>query len=154
MSERADRSPGPSTVLNPDHTQYHPKWHRERIPITWWTRNRRYTLFIARELTSVLVLYAAVLLLVQLVALDRGAQAHAAFQEWLGRPWVVALHLLVLSGLVFHTLTWLALAPAAIVVRVGRYRASPAAVRAAHYLGWLATSAAVVVALLVLTGGA
>jgi fumarate reductase subunit C len=148
-----DRSPGPSVVLNPDHTPYHPKWYRERIPITWWTRNRRYTLFIARELTSVLVLYGGILLLVQIVALDRGPEAHAAFQEWLARPWVIGLHLLVLGGLLFHTITWLSLAPAAIVVRLGRHRASAAAVRLAHYLGWLAASALVVFVVLQLTGG-
>ncbi len=73
----------PSAPENPHHTRYHPKWHREPIPITWWTRNRRYAAFILRELTSVLVLYSGVLLLVHLVALSRGPESHAAFQEWL-----------------------------------------------------------------------
>ncbi len=131
----------PSAPENPHHTRYHPKWHREPIPITWWTRNRRYAAFILRELTSVLVLYAGVLLLVHLVALSRGPESHAAFQEWLGRPGVVVFHLLVLAGLLYHTVTWLNLAPRAIVPHIRGRRIPPRVVLLAHYLAWFALSA-------------
>jgi fumarate reductase subunit C len=129
---------------NPDHTPYHPRWHRERIPIFWWAGNRRYVKFIARELTAVLVLYTALLLLAFLVVVDRGPEAYAAFQGWLARPWVLALHIFVLAGLLFHTVTWLNLAPKALVLRMGSLRVPPRFVLAGHYLAWFVLSAVVV----------
>jgi fumarate reductase subunit C len=136
----------PRSVPNPEHTPYHPRWYRERIPLFWWLRNRRYVKFIVRELTAVLVLYAALLLLALVVAVDRGPSAYAAFQEWLARPWVLALHLVILAGLLFHTVTWLNLAPKALVLRIGRRRISPGVVLVAHYLAWIGVSALVVAA--------
>jgi len=137
----------PRSALNPRHTRHHPRWHRERIPIFWWVRNRRYTLFIVRELTAVLVLYSGLLLLAQLVAIGRGPESYEAFQEWLAQPWALALHAFVVAGLIFHTITWLNLAPKALVVRVGKIRVPPQAVLVGHYLAWIAVSALVVGAL-------
>jgi fumarate reductase subunit C len=151
MGDRGE--PLASAPENPHYTPYHPKWHREPIPITWWTRNRRYTAFILRELTSVLVLYAGVLLVVHLLALSRGPESHIAFQEWLAQPGVVVVHLLVLAGLLFHSVTWLNLAPQAIVPHIRGHRIPPRVVLVAHYLAWIALSA-VLLAVLVSTLGA
>ncbi len=137
---------------NPRHTRYHPRWHRERIPIFWWLRNRRYTTFIARELTALLVLYSALLLLALFVAAERGPESWAAIQEWLARPWVVSLHVAVLAGLLFHTVTWLNLAPVALVLRVGQRRVPPRVVLVGHYAAWLVLSLLIVMA--VARGGA
>jgi fumarate reductase subunit C len=142
----------PSIPENPHYKRYHPKWYREPIPITWWTRNRRYAAFILRELTSVLVLYAGVLLLVHLLALGQGPESHIAFQEWLARPGVVAFHLFVLAGLLYHSVTWLNLAPRAIVPHIRGRRIPPRVVLVAHYGAWIALSV-VLVAVLVSTLG-
>lgn len=131
---------------NPRHTTYHPRWHRERIPIFWWVRNRRYTAFILRELTAVPVLYAALLLLVTLAAAGRGPESYEAFLAWLARPWVLALHVFVLAGLVYHTVTWLNLAPQALVLRIGSRRVPPRLILAAHYGAWIGISALVLLA--------
>jgi fumarate reductase subunit C len=50
----------------------------------------------------------------------------------------------VLLALLFHTVTWLNLAPKAIVLHLGGRRLPDAAVLAAHYAAWLVVSAAVV----------
>jgi len=142
----------PSSAPNPRHTRYHPRWHRERIPIFWWVGHRRYTLFILRELTAVLVLYSGLLLLAQLVAIGRGPESYQAFQGWLAEPWVLALHTFVLLGLIFHTVTWLNLAPKALVLRVGKIRVPPRAVLVGHYLAWIAVSALVAGALVWVAG--
>jgi len=138
----------PWSSENPWHTRYHPKWHRNPVPLTWWTRNRRYTAFILRELTSLAVLYAAVLLLAHLVALGRGPEGHAAFQDWLARPGVVAFHLFVLAALVYHAVTWLTLAPRAIALRIRGRRIPPRIVLLAHYLAWIVLSAVIMTGLL------
>lgn len=126
--------------MNPAYRRHHPKWHRARMPIFWWLRKWSYFRFIARELTSLFVAYAAVLLLVELRAVGAGPEALARFTAWLRSPPVAALHVVVLLALLFHTLTWLHLAPRAMVVRLGSRRVPDVAVLMGHYGGWLAAS--------------
>ena len=137
------RSPAP-WAENPNYELYHPRWHRRRVPIFWWLGKLCYIKFITRELTSLAVAYAAVLLLVQIRVLSLGAEAYDRFLEILSSPVVIVLNVLVLLFLVFHTVTWLNLAPKALVVKLGRKRISDAAVIAGHYLAWLAATALLV----------
>jgi fumarate reductase subunit C len=128
-------------ALNPDYTPHHPKWYRRRIPIFWWLRKRAYVKFIARELTSPFVAYAALLLLAQVWSLARGEPAYDRFLAWLRLGPVLIWHGAVMLMLIFHTVTWLNLAPKAIVLRVGGRPLPDAAVIAGHYLAWLLASA-------------
>jgi fumarate reductase subunit C len=111
------------------------------MPIFWWLRKAAYFRFIARELTSLAVIYAAVLLLVQLRALARGPEAYARFVAWLRAPVVTGAHAVVLAALLLHTITWLHLAPRALVVRIRGKRVPDAVVLAGHYAAWLGASA-------------
>lgn len=129
--------------MNARHTTYHPKWHRERMPIFWWLRRWNYTKFITRELTSLAVAYTAILLVVQVRAVASGPEALARLQEWLRRPAVLALHGVVLLALLIHTVTWLNLAPRAMAVRMGSRRVPDTAVLVGHYAAWLFASAVV-----------
>jgi fumarate reductase subunit C len=135
-------------AVNPDYRLYHPKWHRRRIPIFWWLGKRSYIRFIARELTSVFVAYCAVLLLLQTWMLGRGEAAYARFSEWLASPPLVGFHLLTLLAVVFHTVTWLGLAPTALVISVRGRRVPSRAVLLAHYAAWAVASGVVAWALL------
>ena len=130
--------------MNPAYRRYHPKWYRARMPIFWWLRRVSYFRFIARELTSVFVAYAGVLLLVQVRSVAAGPEALARFTGWLQLPPVAALHVVVLLALLFHTITWLHLAPRAMVVRLGGRRVPDVAVLLGHYGAWLAASGLVV----------
>lgn len=123
---------------------YHPEAHRERLPIFWWLAKFAYAKFITRELTSLAVAYTAVVLLVQVAAVARGPETYARFQQFLAAPAAVALHGVVLLFLLFHTLTWLGLAPQAMVVRLAGRRLPDGVILAAHYVAWLAASALVV----------
>lgn len=125
---------------NPHHTPYHPKWYRRRMPIFWWLGHRAYTTFIVRELTSLFVGYFAVLLLVQLWTLRRGPEAYARFLDVLGSPAMIAVHVLAFAAILFHTVTWLGLAPSALVVHFRGRRLSPRLVLAGHYVAWLLVS--------------
>jgi len=124
--------------VNPDYKLYHPRWYRTRMPIFWWLGKLSYTKFIIRELTSLAVGYAAILLLVQIWALSRGH--YDRFESWLQTPFVLIVHGLVLLVLLFHSITWLNLAPSALVLRIGGRRIPDRAVLIAHYLGWIAAS--------------
>ena len=79
-------------------------------------------------------------------AVGRGGAAHARFLAWLASPLALAWHVLVLAVLLFHTITWLNLAPSAITLRVAGRRVPDAAIVLGHYLLWLAASAGGLVA--------
>ena len=132
------------TAMNPEYRLYHPKWYRRRLPIFWWLQKLSYTKFILRELTSLAVVYAVVLLLLQLAALSRGEAAHTQFLDGLRHPGFLAIHALVLVGLVSHTVTWLNLAPRALVLRLRGSRVPDWLILAGHYLGWLAVTLVIV----------
>ncbi len=127
--------------LNPKYRLYHPKWYRSRIPIFWWLGKLSYTKFIGRELTSVLVAYSAMLLLFQVWVLSRGELAYEQFLAILGSRPVVILHSLLLAGLLFHTITWLNLAPRALVMRIAGRRVPDALVLVGHYVAWASATA-------------
>ena len=129
--------------MNPAYRLYHPKWYRRRMPIFWWLGQFSYTKFITRELTSVLVAYCATLLLVQIWFLGRGEEAYQSFLNWLQHPAVVWFHAAVFFIVLLHSVTWLNLAPKALVLRLGGRRVPDQVVLAAHYLAWLAASALV-----------
>jgi fumarate reductase subunit C len=133
--------------LNPDYRPYHPKWHRERVPIFWWIRRWPYMKFIAREMTSVLVTYSMLMLLALVVAVDRGQASFAAFLDWLSHPVMVVVNVAVLLGVLFHTITWLNLAPMALVPKIGGRRVPPRLVLLGHYGAWVACTAIVAWAL-------
>ena len=130
--------------MNPAYQPYHPKWYRKRMPIFWWLGRLPYIKFITRELTSLAVAYAVLLLLAEITALARGEAAHARFLHWLAAPPVLAFHLLICAALLFHSITWLNLAPKALVVRLGGRRLPDWAVVSGHYFLWLVASGAVV----------
>ena len=79
-----------------------------------------------------------------LSTLAQGEAAYQRFLELLARPPVIVFHGLVLLALLFHTITWLNLAPKALVLRLGGWRLPDRAVLLAHYLAWLTVSAVVV----------
>lgn len=133
--------------MNPEYRPYHPKWHRERVPIFWWIRRWPYMKFIAREMTSVLVTYSMLMLLALVVAVDRGQASFAAFLDWLSHPVMVIVNVAVLAGVLFHTITWLNLAPMALVPKIAGRRVPPRLVLLGHYGAWVACTAIVAWAL-------
>ena len=122
--------------MNPEYRRYHPKWYRPRVPVFWWLEQRAYVTFIGRELTSLFVAYSAIILLVLVLALDRGETAYLEVMAWLSRPAVLATHVLVLLMVLFHAITWFNLAPMAIVAKIGGWRVPASAVLFGHYAVW------------------
>ncbi|MFQ5678272.1 MAG: fumarate reductase subunit C [Gemmatimonadota bacterium] len=126
--------------LNPGYTKYHPRWHRRRVPIFWWLGKPSYTWFIARELTSLSVAYAAIVLLLQIWSLTRGPEAYDEFSSWLRNGLVVAWHSVVLLALLLHSTTWFSLAPKALALRFAGRRLPGILVLLMHYAAWLVAS--------------
>jgi fumarate reductase subunit C len=127
-------------ALNSKYRKYHPKWYRRRMPIFWWLRRLSYARFIARELTSVAVVYTSLLLLMQIWALGQGQETYEGFLTRLASPPLSVLNVVVVLVLLFHTVTWLNLAPKALVVHLGKRRIPDVLVVAGHYFAWLIVS--------------
>jgi fumarate reductase subunit C len=129
--------------VNPGYTRHHPRWHRRRIPIFWWLEKASYTKFITRELTCLAVGYTALVLMLQVWSLARGPESYDRFVSWVQLRPVVAVHIVVLGLLVYHSVTWLSLAPRALVLRFAGRRLPGTVVLLMHYAAWLVASAAV-----------
>jgi len=117
---------------------------KKKIPIWWWTHRRSHLFFIARELTSLCVAYFALFLLFLARAIKSGPESYTDFTESITSPIFIIIHLFVLGGLLFHTITWLNLAPKATVIKIGKKTIPSSMILAANYGGWIAVSGVLV----------
>jgi fumarate reductase subunit C len=125
------------------HPAYHSQWYRPRMSTYWWLERAAYLKFILRELTSVFVGWFVVVMLMLICALGRGPAAYQEFQQWLQSPLLVAVNVVALLFVLYHSLTWFSLAAAAMVVRVGGKRVPDLAISGGNYFAWVVASAAV-----------
>ena len=129
---------------NPKYELHHPKWYRKRYPVFWWLEKFSYGKFITRELTSLAVGYAALLLMLQVWVLSQGQATYQRFLDFLESTPVQIFHGLALVFLLFHSVTWFNLAPKALVLRLGRWRIPDGMVLGGHYAAWLLATALVI----------
>ena len=122
-------------------------YHRP-VPNTWWLKRKPYVLFMIRELTSIFVAGYCVFLLVFIYKLTQGADVYGNFIDVLKSPSSVALHLIALAFVLYHTITWFNLTPKILVLYKGEERISQGLIAGTFYAGWVVVS--VIVALFVL----
>ena len=122
------------------HTAYHPRWYRRRMSVWWWLKDRAYTKFVLREMTSVFVAFFAMLYLWQLRAVAEGPDAYARFMARLKTPPFLILDAVALLFVLFHTVTWFNLTPTAMVVRVKGKRVPDRIVAGSNYVVWVILS--------------
>jgi len=130
--------------MNKDYKLHHPAWYRRQMQIFWWLKRFSYTKFISRELTSLAVGWSAIMLIALLWAAGHGAPAFDRFLTLMSSTSLVVLNIVAAIALLFHTLTWLHLAPKAMVVQIGRYRVPDRLLLIGQYLSWAAATALVV----------
>jgi fumarate reductase subunit C len=109
----------------------------------WWAKRRSYLLFMLREISCVFVAWFVVYLLLLVHATITGRDSYARFLDWSANPLVVSVNVVAFLFLLLHAVTWLNLAPRAIVPHVRGRRVPARAVLAGHYVAWLVVSAAV-----------
>ena len=111
------------------------------VPKSWWLGQRRYTIYMVRELTCVLIGAYVLVILVGLFRLSQGPAAYGAFLDALQNPLAIGFHLLAFALALFHTVTWFGLAPKAMPLRFGEKTVPGTAIIMAHYVVWFVVSA-------------
>ena len=114
-------------------------YHRP-VPNTWWLKRKPYVLFMIRELTSIFVAGYCVFLLVFIYKLTQGADVYGNFIDVLKSPSSVALHLIALAFVLYHTITWFNLTPKILVLYRGEERIPQGLVAGVFYAGWVVVS--------------
>ena len=114
-------------------------YHRP-VSNTWWLKRKPYILFMIRELTSVFVAGYCLFLLVLVYKLTQGADAYGNFMVALKLPSSVALHLISLTFVLYHTITWFNLIPKILVLYRGEERIPQGLIAGTFYVGWLVVS--------------
>src|SRR4030095_9245580 len=114
--ERDGLSPPPGCVMSA------PTTYRQPVSRLWWLRKRTYFLFVLRELSSIFVAWFAVFLMIMVVAIGRGEASYQNFLSWAASLVVTVINIVAIACLILHTVTWFALTPQAMVVRVGGRR--------------------------------
>jgi succinate dehydrogenase subunit C len=118
------------------------------LPPAWWRVNRRYTLYMVRELSSVFLALWSVRLLIQLDQVRRGRDAYDAVVAAQRRPPWIAFHLITLLFATIHSVTFLLAAGKGPTLHVRRRRVSERTIAAGAFAGWAAASLAVLLVLL------
>jgi fumarate reductase subunit C len=122
-------------------TEFEQRLLRQRVSLFWWLSKRSYLAFVVRELTSVAVAWFVIYLLLLVRAVGSGPDAYHNFLDWSARPWMVALNVLALAMAVYHTVTWFAVTPQAMALRIRGRKVPGPAIAGALYLAWFAVSA-------------
>ncbi len=121
---------------------------------TWWLHNRRYFMFMIRELTSAFVALYILLFAYEIFLLTKGPDAHGTFRESLTSGSWIVFHVVALLFALYHSWTWLGLtakmqAAGPGILKLGKKTLPPIFVALGAYGGWLV--ATLVVAYLFLT---
>lgn len=123
------------------YTPYHPRWYRRRMSVWWWLKKRAYARFVLRELTSVFVAFFALQVLWQIRAVAEGPDAYARLLARLQTPLFLTANLVALLFVLYHTITWFNLTPAAMVVRLRGKRVPDWIIAGSNYVVWVVVSA-------------
>ncbi len=109
------------------------------MPATWWLKRKTYFLFMVRELTCVFVGGYALFLLILAMRRD-DAQAFAALLDC---PLLIALQIIALPMVLYHSITWFNLTPKVFVLWRGEERVSGMLIAGANYVAWIIASVVV-----------
>ena len=112
----------------------------------WWLGQRRYVLYMIRELTSLFVGLYCALMVDGLFRLAQGPAAWDGFVAALSSPPGMLLQWLCLAFATYHSVTWFAVTPKAMPLVVKGEPVSAKAIIGMHYGAWAAVSLIVLIA--------
>lgn len=77
----------------------------------WWQKNPFFVEYMVHEGTAFFVAAYALFLLVGVMKLAEGKAAWDAWAVWLASPFAVFIHVVLLSGFLYHAWTWFHIMP-------------------------------------------
>lgn len=116
------------------------KTYKKRMSIFWWASRWVHIKFISRELTSVFVAGYAILFMLYIRSILQGPEAFEEFSSMMRSPFIIVLHVIALSALLFHSVTWFNLAPKAMVIKIGEKNIPGIVIALLNYGGWIVIS--------------
>ena len=122
--------------MSDDATRTKTKEYIRPMPANWWAKKQSYFLFMVRELTCVFVGGYALFLL----ALAARRNDSLAFADLLNSPLLIALQIIALPMVLYHSITWINLTPKVLVVWRGEERVNPRLIAGAHFALWAIVS--------------
>ena len=129
-------------MTDPTYREFHPRWLRPRMSTYWWLGKWPYVKFILRELSSIFVAWFVIYLLFLVRAVSRGEAEWLSFVARSAHPVMLTVNVIAFFFIMFHALTWFAVAPQAIVAHIGKKKVPAILIAASHYAAWLVVSAA------------
>lgn len=110
----------------------------------WWKKNPYFIEYMIHEGTAFFVAAYATILLVGLVRLGQGEAAWNGWLEALKSPLSIAVHLLLLLAILYHTYTWFKIMPRTLPpIMVGGKKLAPGAITGGGLLAAIVASLAV-----------
>lgn len=113
---------------------------------TWWLGQRRYVVYMIRELTSLFIGLYCAWLVIGLVRLAQGRTAWEGFLAATSSPPAVLLQLVCLAFATYHSITWFAVTPKAMPLRLKDEPVSGNIIVGGHYAAWALVSLVVLIA--------
>jgi len=126
-----------------DFPEHQPGWYHPRVSTYWWLGRWAYFVFILRELSSVFIAWFIVFTLLLIRAVGNGPEQYKDFVKWAGSPVILTMNLVTLFFVVLHAVTWLNLAPRAMVVHFRGKRVPASQILIGNYAAWAVFSAIV-----------
>jgi len=115
---------------------------------SWWLHQGRYTRYMIREATCILIGAYSAVLIVGLMRLGEGKVAYDAYLATVQSPAGMLFHIVALAFALYHTTSWFNVTPKAMPLVYAGKRVPGGLIIGAHYIGWAVVS----VILLVLVG--
>jgi fumarate reductase subunit C len=132
-----------SAAATPRYTLNHPRWYRERVSTYWWLQRWEYLRFVLREISSVFIAIFVIEMLFQIYALSRGPESYSVFLSVLKNPFVIALNVISLIFVIFHSITWFNLSARAMSIRVGGKKVPGFMISGPNFVAWFVISAVI-----------
>ena len=118
----------------------HPRLYFKSMPIFWWAKKWSHVRFILRELTSFGVAFYAIIILLNVNAINQGPEPYTSFQLWLQTPYAIILNSIAFALAVYHSITWFNLATKAMVIKLGERRVPGYIISGLNYAAWIVLS--------------
>jgi fumarate reductase subunit C len=113
---------------------------------SWWLGQRRYVLYMIRELTSLFIGLYCALMVIGLFRLTQGRAAWDGFLAALSSPPGILFQLLCLAFATYHSATWFAVTPKAMPLMLKGEPVPAKTIVVVHYGAWALLSLIVLIA--------